>query len=66
VKDGVAVLLLVRSFALKHAIRRDKWSETQQLVVDSAVYNLLGTKCTCQELTCTLLSPLLCHLLAGF
>jgi len=33
VKQGVALLLLVSSFALKHGIRRDKWYETHQLVV---------------------------------
>jgi hypothetical protein len=60
VKHGDAVLLLVSSFTLKHAVRRDKCSGTQQLVVDGAAYNLpLGTKCTCQELACALLSPLL-------
>jgi hypothetical protein len=59
VKHGVAVLLLVPSFALNHAIRRDKLNGTHQLVVDGAGDNLLGHKMympgTCMYTTSTAL-----------
>jgi len=66
VKRGDAVLLLVPSWALKHAIRRDKWNETPA----SSLWRccqLNGAKMHMAE-TCisTTFTALVSHLLAIF